>query len=56
MAESATSLGFSEWQYKLTVLLSLIEHTSSDLPDYVLGQYVTDNPAGIRTHPYSTST
>ncbi|KAF9457264.1 Fungalysin metallopeptidase-domain-containing protein [Collybia nuda] len=28
-------------------MADLIEHTSSDLPDYVLGQYVTDNPAGI---------
>ncbi|KAF9460271.1 Fungalysin metallopeptidase-domain-containing protein [Collybia nuda] len=31
------------------------EHTSSAVPDYVMGQYVTNNAAGIRTHPYSTS-
>ncbi|KAF8886751.1 Fungalysin metallopeptidase-domain-containing protein [Infundibulicybe gibba] len=27
----------------------------SSLPDYVLGQYVTNSAAGIRTHPYSIS-
>ncbi|KAF8156605.1 Fungalysin metallopeptidase-domain-containing protein [Crassisporium funariophilum] len=31
------------------------EKTSSAVPDYVMGQYVTNNTAGIRTHPYSTS-
>ncbi|KAJ6448194.1 Fungalysin metallopeptidase-domain-containing protein [Mycena sanguinolenta] len=31
------------------------EKTSSAVPDYVLGQYVTNDPAGIRSHPYSTS-
>ncbi|KAF8626495.1 hypothetical protein AX17_006550 [Amanita inopinata Kibby_2008] len=31
------------------------EKTSSGVPDYVLGQYVIDDPAGIRSHPYSTS-
>ncbi|KAF8636328.1 hypothetical protein AX17_003619 [Amanita inopinata Kibby_2008] len=31
------------------------EKTSSAVPDYVLGQYVFNNPAGIRSHPYSTS-
>ncbi|GLB39380.1 putative fungalysin metallopeptidase (M36) [Lyophyllum shimeji] len=31
------------------------EHTSSAVPDYVMGQYVTNKPGGIRTHPYSTS-
>ncbi|KAJ7633301.1 Fungalysin metallopeptidase-domain-containing protein [Mycena rosella] len=31
------------------------EKTSAAVPDYVLGQYVTNNPAGIRSHPYSTS-
>ncbi|KAF8623300.1 hypothetical protein AX17_007472 [Amanita inopinata Kibby_2008] len=31
------------------------EKTCSAVPDYILGQYVTDNPAGIRSHPYSTS-
>ena len=25
------------------------------VPDYVLGQYVINDPAGIRSHPYSTS-
>ncbi|KAF9456507.1 Fungalysin metallopeptidase-domain-containing protein [Collybia nuda] len=36
-------------------MANLVEHTSSAVPDYVLGQYVTNSPAGIRTHPYSTS-
>ncbi|TFK32706.1 Fungalysin metallopeptidase-domain-containing protein [Crucibulum laeve] len=31
------------------------EHTSATITDYVLGQYVTNDPAGIRSHPYSTS-
>ncbi|KAJ7895239.1 Fungalysin metallopeptidase-domain-containing protein [Mycena olivaceomarginata] len=31
------------------------EKTTSAVPDYVLGQYVIDDPAGIRSHPYSTS-
>ncbi|KAF9488922.1 hypothetical protein BDN71DRAFT_1484991 [Pleurotus eryngii] len=31
------------------------EHTSAAFPDYVMGQYVINSPAGIRTHPYSTS-
>ncbi|KAF8156604.1 Fungalysin metallopeptidase-domain-containing protein [Crassisporium funariophilum] len=31
------------------------EKTSSAVPDYVMGQYVINDPAGIRTHPYSTS-
>ena len=31
------------------------EKTSSAVPDFVLGQYVTANSAGIRAHPYSTS-
>ncbi|KAF9057048.1 Fungalysin metallopeptidase-domain-containing protein [Panaeolus papilionaceus] len=31
------------------------EKTSSAVPDYVMGQYVTNKAAGIRTHPYSTS-
>ncbi|KAF8162125.1 Fungalysin metallopeptidase-domain-containing protein, partial [Pholiota molesta] len=30
------------------------EQLSAATPDFVLGQYVTNNPAGIRTHPYST--
>ncbi|KAF5388274.1 hypothetical protein D9615_000288 [Tricholomella constricta] len=32
------------------------EHKSSAVPDYVLGQYVTNNAKGIRKYPYSTST
>ncbi|KAF9556787.1 hypothetical protein CPC08DRAFT_75227 [Agrocybe pediades] len=32
-----------------------LEKTSAAVPDYVLGQYVTNDPAGIRSHPYSTS-
>ncbi|KAF4616615.1 hypothetical protein D9613_008897 [Agrocybe pediades] len=31
------------------------EKTSSAVPDYVMGQYVTNDAAGIRSHPYSTS-
>ncbi|KAI3595093.1 putative extracellular elastinolytic metalloproteinase precursor [Moniliophthora roreri] len=31
------------------------EKTSAAVPDEVLGQYVIDDPAGIRSHPYSTS-
>ncbi|TCD65836.1 hypothetical protein EIP91_002141 [Steccherinum ochraceum] len=36
---------FAEWT----------EHKDSTVPDYVMGQYVTNDAAGIRTHPYSTS-
>ncbi|KAH9887360.1 Fungalysin metallopeptidase-domain-containing protein [Cubamyces lactineus] len=32
-----------------------VEKVDGTVPDYVLGQYVTNDPAGIRTHPYSTS-
>ncbi|KAG6905449.1 hypothetical protein DXG01_002595 [Tephrocybe rancida] len=31
------------------------EHTSSAVPDYVMGQYVISDSAGIRNYPYSTS-
>ncbi|KAJ6563293.1 Fungalysin metallopeptidase-domain-containing protein [Mycena vulgaris] len=31
------------------------EKTSSAVPDYVMGQYIVNSAAGIRTHPYSTS-
>jgi len=31
------------------------EHKSAAITDYVLGQYVINDPAGIRSHPYSTS-
>ncbi|KAJ7093265.1 Fungalysin metallopeptidase-domain-containing protein [Mycena belliarum] len=31
------------------------EKTSAAVPDYVMGQYVIDDGAGIRSHPYSTS-
>ena len=31
------------------------EHKDVTVPDYVLGQYVINDPAGIRSHPYSTS-
>ncbi|KAF8056609.1 Fungalysin metallopeptidase-domain-containing protein [Lyophyllum atratum] len=31
------------------------EHTSSSVPDYVMGQYVVNDPTGIRNYPYSTS-
>ncbi|EIM81848.1 uncharacterized protein STEHIDRAFT_103213 [Stereum hirsutum FP-91666 SS1] len=32
-----------------------LEQDGPTIQDYVLGQYVTNDPAGIRTHPYSTS-
>ncbi|KAG6853680.1 hypothetical protein C0991_002323 [Blastosporella zonata] len=31
------------------------EHTSSAVPDYVMGQYVINDAGGIRNYPYSTS-
>ncbi|KAJ7097447.1 Fungalysin metallopeptidase-domain-containing protein [Mycena epipterygia] len=31
------------------------EKTSAAVPDYVMGQYIVNSAAGIRTHPYSTS-
>lgn len=31
------------------------EQKSATITDYVLGDYVTDNAAGIRNYPYSTS-
>ncbi|KAF7375384.1 Extracellular metalloproteinase mep [Mycena sanguinolenta] len=31
------------------------EKTSAAVPDFVMGQYITSDPAGIRTHPYSTN-
>jgi extracellular elastinolytic metalloproteinase len=31
------------------------EQTSATIKDYVMGQYVINDAAGIRTHPYSTS-
>lgn len=31
------------------------EHKDATVPDFVLGQYVTNDAAGIRSHPYSTS-
>ncbi|KAJ6626700.1 Fungalysin metallopeptidase-domain-containing protein [Mycena sp. CBHHK59/15] len=31
------------------------EQTSATVKDYVMGQYVINDAAGIRTHPYSTS-
>ncbi|KAJ7671777.1 Fungalysin metallopeptidase-domain-containing protein [Mycena rosella] len=31
------------------------EQTDATITDYVLGQYVSNNPAGVRTHPYSTN-
>ncbi|KAF5380129.1 hypothetical protein D9615_006235 [Tricholomella constricta] len=32
-----------------------IEHTSSAVPDYVLGAYVINFPTGVRVYPYSTN-
>ncbi|KAJ7463307.1 Fungalysin metallopeptidase-domain-containing protein [Mycena latifolia] len=31
------------------------EKTSAAVPDYVMGQYIVNSAAGIRTHPYSTN-
>ncbi|PSS15399.1 hypothetical protein PHLCEN_2v3275 [Hermanssonia centrifuga] len=31
------------------------EHTDANITDYVIGPYVTNNTAGLRTYPYSTS-
>lgn len=31
------------------------EQKSADVSDYILGTFVANDPAGIRTHPYSTS-
>jgi len=36
-------------------MASWTEKTDNAVPDYVLGQYVMNDPAGIRTRPYSTS-
>lgn len=33
----------------------VIEQTSATPKDFTLGAYVTNNVAGIRSHPYSTS-
>ncbi|CAG7847122.1 Extracellular metalloproteinase 2; AltName: Full=Elastinolytic metalloproteinase MEP2; AltName: Full=Fungalysin MEP2; Flags: Precursor [Serendipita indica DSM 11827] len=35
---------FAEW----------LEHKDSSVPDFVLGGWTFNNPAGIRSHPYST--
>ncbi|KAI0634676.1 Fungalysin metallopeptidase-domain-containing protein [Trametes polyzona] len=32
-----------------------LEKTDSSVPDFVMGQFVINDPAGIRSHPYSTS-
>ncbi|KAI0824948.1 Fungalysin metallopeptidase-domain-containing protein [Trametes gibbosa] len=32
-----------------------LEKTDSSVPDFVMGQYVINDSAGIRSHPYSTS-
>ncbi|KAG9125120.1 hypothetical protein FRC07_008916, partial [Ceratobasidium sp. 392] len=36
-------------------MADITECKSSPVPDFTLGSYVTNNPAGIRSHPYSTS-
>ncbi|KAH8089906.1 Fungalysin metallopeptidase-domain-containing protein [Cristinia sonorae] len=36
---------FAEWT----------KQTSSDVPDFTVGAYVINNPAGVRSYPYSTS-
>ncbi|KAK0462289.1 Fungalysin metallopeptidase-domain-containing protein [Desarmillaria tabescens] len=33
----------------------MTEHKDATVPDYVLASWVFNNPAGIRTHPYSTN-
>ncbi|KAG8817224.1 hypothetical protein FRC17_011320 [Serendipita sp. 399] len=37
---------FAEW----------LEHKDSSVSDFVVGAWIFNNPKGIRTHPYSTST
>ncbi|GLB39393.1 putative peptidase M36 family protein [Lyophyllum shimeji] len=32
-----------------------VSHTSAAVPDFVVGSWVTNNPAGIRSHPYSNN-
>ena len=55
MAMYVSSYAF-ELQYSLfNFMFSWNEQNSAETPDFVLGQYVTNNPAGIRTHPYSTN-
>ncbi|OBZ71043.1 Extracellular metalloproteinase 5 [Grifola frondosa] len=49
----AEALGLGEgWSDAMAEWTS---HTSAAVPDYVIGAYVTNNPAGIRRYPYSTS-
>ncbi|KAF9019420.1 hypothetical protein BDZ89DRAFT_992503, partial [Hymenopellis radicata] len=36
-------------------LAAWTEQKSADVPDYAMGTWVIDNPAGIRSHPYSTN-
>ncbi|KAG8692625.1 hypothetical protein FRC09_011074 [Ceratobasidium sp. 395] len=41
--------GWSDW------MADVVELKSADIPDSTLGSYVTNNPKGIRSYPYSTS-
>ena len=38
----------------LTIPGRWTEQKNATIVDYVIGKYVANNPAGIRSHPYST--
>jgi hypothetical protein len=42
--------------YADSLLVRWSEQKSATITDYVMGDYVTNNKNGIRTHPHSTST
>ncbi|KAF9527649.1 Fungalysin metallopeptidase-domain-containing protein [Crepidotus variabilis] len=44
------------WSDTMALYLNWTEQKSSATPDFTLGSYVINNKAGIRSHPYSTST
>ncbi|KAJ7282429.1 Fungalysin metallopeptidase-domain-containing protein [Mycena rebaudengoi] len=51
--QTAESAGLGEgWS---DAMAEWTEQKNATIVDYTLGQYVLDTPAGIRTHPYSTS-
>ncbi|KAJ3513999.1 hypothetical protein NLJ89_g2624 [Agrocybe chaxingu] len=47
--------GMRKFQGWSDAMANWMAKTSSAVPDFVLGQYVTDVPSGIRNYPYSTS-
>ncbi|EIM86164.1 metalloprotease [Stereum hirsutum FP-91666 SS1] len=52
--QSTESAGLGEgWS---DAMADWLEQDGPDVADFVLGQYVMNNTAGIRSHPYSTST